>query len=315
MFDFQQQFPPRYRDCFAKPELLKIYLNESDFIHAVEKLLYNSQLYYFRNEPDRIGEFLLEYRDAFLRALSRFEQQHVSLESYIGFILKTYRKNFHKIKNNQNIQNAKIYTAYNEFQVDQQSIDLYIESGSYDTTQYIAEPSRYYEKTEDAARDILAIVQTIQQTYKPQKGFEIKNLLRILLIYNEQFISESKLNNLLATAKWKRADYSAILAKRDAILEKIRANQNELLRQLQHCYLNYLSQLRLADENSDEAAQTAHKEKLSRLYGTLNSLRKRYLHLRLVPTLQQVSELAGVNVSELKRYCRYLKRLAKNEER
>lgn len=308
MFDFQKQFPPCYRDCFAKPELLKTYLKESDFIHSVEKLLYNSQLYYFRHEPDLIGEFLLEYRDAFLRALWRFEPQNISLESYIGFILKTYRKNFHKIKNTQNIQNQKIYTTYSEFQVNQKSIDSYIESGKYEATQYIAESSTYYENT---AQDIIDIAKTLRQKYKTKKGFETEKLLRILLVYNDKFIPGKNLNDLLEAAKWERGAYTATLAQRDAILEKIRVKRNELRRQLQHCYLNYLAQLRIVDEN--EAAQTTHKEKLSRLYGTLNSLRKRYLHLRLVPTFQQVSELAGVSVPEVKRYCRYLKRLAQNE--
>ena len=316
MFDFQKQFPPRYRDCFSNPQLLKTYLNESDFIHAIEKLLYNSQLYYFRHEPDLIGEFLLEYRDTFLRALWRFEQQHVSLESYMGFILKTYRKNFHKIKNLQSIQNQKIYTTYNEFQVNQRSIDFYIESGSYETTKYIAESSVYYENaTENIAENILDIAKTLQQKYKNQKGFEMPKLLRILLIYNEKFISEQSLVSLLEAAGWKPSDYTSTLTRRDSILEKIRAKHNEIKRQLQHCYLNYLSQLRIIEQKTEAPAQTENDEKLSRLYGTLNSLRKRYLHLRLVPTFRQISELAGVSVSEVKRYYRYLRQLAEKEEK
>ncbi|MEM9423375.1 MAG: hypothetical protein AAF975_01145, partial [Spirochaetota bacterium] len=305
-------FPLHYQDCFEKPELLPQYLSEEGFVHAVEKLLYQSQEVHFRNDPDSMGEFLLEYRDTFLRALGRFEQKEIPLESYIGFLFKTYRKNFAKIKQNQQDKYNKIYTNYSEWSMDKISLDHYLDYGEGDiyregVLDHTLDPISG-ERIMDMARSIMD-----KQGKRAKRKMEWGKILRILLLCNEKNITENDLAILLPQAGLLPEDYHKLLAKRDTILGEYRIKRNELKRKLQRSYLNYLVQQRSYASESCTSPQIESLRKLESLSQILSGLRFRYLHMRCALTFEQVRTLTEMGEAELRVYYNGLKNFVRSE--
>ncbi|WGK70309.1 hypothetical protein P0082_05465 [Candidatus Haliotispira prima] len=292
-----------------------------------------------------VGEFLLEYRDSFLQALERFEQQDVTLEGYIGFILKMYRRNFHKIKNFEWKRQDKIYTNYSELKVKNKSVNSYLENrDSYlenedldlenqglNIDEYVAEteylchsvsdPAYLTYSTVNTVEEIIYILSEAEKRYGSRSRKKLVNykLLRILLVYNQESILDKGLVFLLKKAEWSRGSYDRMLAKREVIFERIRAKRREVKRRLQRCYLNYLAAQRVCQnwEELPESRGPARREcmeKEQHLYQTLNNLRERYFRMRLNPKLQEVSDLLQIPLTELKRYLRYLKNIMSGPE-
>ncbi len=333
MFDFKKEFPECYQDCFSNPRLLKGYLKDPDFVHNVEKLLYNSQTYYFREDPDLVGEFLLEYRETFLRALGRFEQREISLESYIGFTLKTYRKNFHKIKSMEKAKDIMRYSQYNTPGLNKQSVSDYYQRRSFPAGDCVAEaedlsyadPKVSYSShlprdiSRGVSQQINDIMTALHQRFQGTiKGTDKYKVLRLLLIYNQEFLADKELGSLLPRARWSRKQYDAIINQREPALRQIRIRKNEIERRLDRCYSYYvgMQQKQQQDEEQQDAPgdtkPEAHEQKLTRLNYTLNSLRIRYVSIRSLPPQEQISELTQISVTELRRYQRYLKEIARN---
>ena len=321
MFDFINIFPPHYRDCFHNTKLLKQHLQKEEFIHYVETLMYESQRTYFHDDRDSLSEFLLEYRETFLRALNNFEQKEVPLESYIGFLFKTYRKNFAKIQQQKQERNNKIYTHCSETTFDQTAVVDYQDHYGKDQLDSTVTESNNgvvvlpsLQQHQAKGRTLLDIAQKILegQSSRAKKKLELYKVLRILLICNEIDIDKECLQLLLAQAQWQVAYYWGLIEKRELLLGQHRSKQNELNRKLQHSYLNYLKEERLfqkkqEQEEIDQQVMQQHRDELQRLYQILNSLRFRFLHMRHALTFQQVSELTSIPEAELKIYYRNLK--------
>ena len=318
MFDFIKIFPHCYQDCFEKPGLLPQYLQEPEFVHAVERLLYESQVAYFRNDPDCISEFLLEYRDTLLRALERFEQQEISLESYIGFLLKTYRKNFAKIKHQQQEREEKIYVNYSDMLLERSSVKDYLNN---EPEEQIWDPAadNYFSlrqvPSKNIGRYMLYMAQEIihRQNSQVKNKMEFYKVLRILLLCSEIDITERDLEYLLPQARFSKEKYDILLERREVFLQKYRIKRNEAQRKLQRSYLNYLAKQRqIIRKQPSEAEQKIlySLNELQKSYRSLTSLRFRYLHMGYILTFRQVSDLTEIAEGELRRYYRNLKSYA-----
>ena len=320
MFDFKNEFPHHYRDVFARPSLLKTYLNEAGFVHAVEKMMYNSQLSYFRAEPDCVAEFLLEYRQTMLHALANFVHKGISLEQYIGHLLKLYRRNFAKLKQAQSEKYEMLHSSYSEITLNRDTGQEHLENLREPDCNYCGPSAAWDEQLtllqapqsgdgREIRELILHIAREIAGDDRENLGNKIQfsRLLQVLLVLNTEHVGPPFIDTLLRKAGFSALQYENMLTKRETYLAAYRQKRNEQQRLLHRCYLKYLATQRRLHHSGDEheaaiAEREDCKNDLQRQYRALNALRMRYSRMRRAISIQQLAELLQIPAFELRPY-------------